>query len=171
MSDHMGVRVELWVVAADQAGIWLLNGDDAWRSDRISADEDVHAEVELLAYGHAPDLALSVIHSTSWRQDGPGIVLTYVAIGQAGEFVQDRWPHALPITTQLLELVGRPYPHDAAQAPVPRHLDVLVHSVRHLRFLRDTDAPTRDAMSADWRQHLEAFEPALAGLYSEPHVA
>lgn len=167
MADHMGVRAELWIVAADQTGIWLLNGDDAWRSDRISADGDVHAEVELLAYGHAPDLALSVIHSTSWRQDGPGVVLTYVAIGQAGEFVQDRWPSALPITTQLVELAGRPYPHDAAQAPLPRHLDVLMHAVRHLRFLRDTDAPTRDAMSAEWRHYLEAFEPALAGMYSD----
>ncbi len=167
MADHMGVRIELWVVAADQAGIWLLNGDDAWRTDRISADEDVHAEVELLAYGHAPDLALSVIHSTSWRQDGPGIVLTYVAIGQAGEFVQDRWPRALPITAELLEEVGRAFPHAADEAPIPRHIDVLMHAVRHLRFLRDTDTPTRDAMSADWRRHLEAFEPALSGMYSD----
>jgi hypothetical protein len=167
MADHMGVRVELWVVAADQAGIWLVSGDDAWRSDRISADEDIHAEVELLAYGQAPDLALSVIHSTSWRQDGPGVVLTYIAIAQAGEFVQDRFPAAVPITTELLELVGRPYPHDAAQAPTPRHLDVLMHAVRHLRFLRDTDAPTRGAMSAEWRRHLEAFEPALSGMYSD----
>jgi hypothetical protein len=171
MADHMGVRVELWVAAADQAGIWLISGDDAWRSDRISADEDVQAEVELLAYGQAPDLALSVIHSTSWRQDGPGIVLTYVAIGQAGEFVQDQFPAALPITTELLEAVGRPYPHDAAQAPTPRHIDVLMHAIRHLRFLRDTDEPTRAAMSPEWRRHLEAFEPALSGLYSEPHVA
>ena len=168
MSDHAGVRLELWVLAADKTGIWLISGDDAWRTDRVSADEDAFAEIDLLAYGHAPDLALSVIHSTSWRQEASGFVLTFAAIAQAGEFVQDRYPGALPITPGLLGTVGRPAPHDAARSPVPRYIDVLMHSVRHLRFLRDTDAPTRDAMSGDWRRHLEPFEPALAMLYQVP---
>ena len=38
MSDHAGVRLELWVLAADKTGIWLISGDDAWRTDRVSAD-------------------------------------------------------------------------------------------------------------------------------------
>lgn len=165
MSEHMGIQVELWTVAADKAGIWLL-GDDAWRSDRLAADADVHAEVELLAYQHAPDLALSLIHSTSWRQDGPGIVLTYIAIGQAGEHVQDRYPGALPIATGLLAEVGKPNWHEADAPPVPRYIDVLMHAVRHLRFLRDTDASALEAMSGHWRAHLAEFEPALSGMYA-----
>jgi hypothetical protein len=168
MADHAGVRLELWVMAADKTGIWLISGDDAWRTDRVSADEDAYAEIDLLAYGHAPDLALSVIHSTSWRQEASGFVLTFVAIAQAGEFVQDRYPGALPITAELAAAVGPPIPHAADQPPVPRYIDVAFHAVRHLRWLRDTDRPTHDAMSADWLRHLEPFEPALAMMYQMP---
>jgi hypothetical protein len=170
MTEHMGICVELWLVGADARSIWLLDGD-AWRSDRVDADQFIQNEIELLAWHHAPDTALAVTHSTSWRQDRSGVVLTYIAIGAVGEYVQDQWPHALPITTELLDEVKRPFTHAANEAPLPRDIDVLIHAVRHLRFLRDTDRPTSDAMNEHWQRHLQEFEPALSRMYTEPHEA
>ena len=33
MMEPMTTRVEVWPVAADELGIWLISGDDAWRPD------------------------------------------------------------------------------------------------------------------------------------------
>jgi hypothetical protein len=166
MTEHMGILLEVWPVAADRDGIWLL-ADDAWRSDRLPADTRPHGEVELLAYQHAPDLPIAVYHSTSWRFDDPGVILTYIAVANLGEHVQDWWPLARPVTLDLLATVGKPWPHRADAEPVPRYLDVLVHAIRHLRFLRDTDAETSAALGPWWARHLEVFEPALSGLYTD----
>jgi hypothetical protein len=166
MSEHMGVRLEVWPVAADRTGIWLL-ADDAWRSGRLNADTRPHHEAELLAYEHAPDLPIAVYHSTSWRFDDPGVILTYIAVADLGEHVQDWWPMARPVTLDLLTAVGKPYPHRADDEPVPRYIDVLVHAIRHLRFLLDTDTETADALGPHWRQQLAEVKPALAGLYTD----
>lgn len=171
MSEHMGVRVELWVVSADAGGIWLVSGGDALMTARIDADSFIQSEMELLAHEHFPGVQLDVTHSTSWRQSGPAMLTTYVAIARPPEFVQDRWPDALPLTTELLAEVGKPFPHAPNGAPLPRRVDVLMHAVRHLRFLRDFDVPTSAAMDANWKRHLESFEPALACMFDEPYLA
>lgn len=169
MSEHMGAIIELWVVAADRTGIWVLNrGAEPWYTDRIMADQFVHSEVELLACEHAISQALPVIHSTSWRQEGPHIVLTYLAIADAGPFVQDAWPDAVPLTAEVLNDVGHAIPHAANTPPLNRTFDVLINGIRHLRYLRDHDAPARAAMSDDWKRHLGPVEPALAGYYELP---
>jgi hypothetical protein len=165
MTEQMGVRVELWILAADEAGLWLVNGNDAWRSDPIPADSKPQAEVELLSYDHAPDLTLSVIHSTSWRYEDPHIILTFVGIAQAGEFAAADWPDAKPITPQLVDDAGKPLPHVPDGEPVPRPIDVLMHGVRHLAYLRETDEATSAAMGGHWQDRLREFEPALSGMY------
>lgn len=166
MSDHMGVRIELWAAAADKTGIWLVNGGgEAWLSDRLDADSQVHAEVLDLAGQHVPAALLPVIHSPSWRQEGPGVILTYIAVASAPEHVQDFWPGALPVTPELLGATGRPWPHAAEAPPVNRYVDVLLHAVRHLAFLDGTDAGVRKALTRDWKNHLAEWEPALSGLY------
>lgn len=170
MSEHMGVRLEVWPVAADRAGIWLLAGD-AWRSDRLDADARPHGEVELLAYRNAPDLPIAVYHSTSWRYDDPGVILTYIAVASVGDHVQDYVPMARPVTLDLLATVGKPWPHRADEEPIPRYVDVLVHAIRHLRFLLDTDTETADALGPRWRRQLAEVRPALAGLYTERRIA
>jgi len=59
--------------------------------------------------------------------------------------------------------------HSRTQAeclpPVVRHVDVLLHALRHLRFLLDHDAAARAVLNEYWRRHLVAFAPALAGMY------
>src|SRR5579859_5868233 len=132
----MSVTVEVWPVAADEAGLWLISGDDSWRGAPIMADSDVHYEVEfvLCEHGiHAEDI--TAVHSTSWRPDGPTVMLTYMAVIEAGEYARDRWPQARPITPTLADAVGKPPTHAANEAPIPRLIDVLMHGLRHLDYL------------------------------------
>lgn len=172
MLEPMTVRVEVWPVAADEAGLWLVSGGTPWLSDAVMADGDVHFEVEMLLREHGidPD-GTAVIHSTSWRPEGPAVVLTYMAAIVAEGFALDAWPDAKPVAPELLDARGGPPTHGATEAPIPRHLDVLFHGLRHLRHLQMFDATNAAAMGELWREHLESFEPALAGMYSEPHQA
>jgi hypothetical protein len=160
----MGVTAECWPLAADAAGIWLLSGDDAWRTDRIDADSEPHFEVEALLWARAcPEAAL--LHSTSWRVDGQRCVLSYVAVIDLPDLVLQHWPTARPVSPELLPAVGSPVLLPAAEAPVPRYVDVLHHGIRHLAFLRQTDAPARAVLGGSWPAHLDALRPALAGMY------
>lgn len=173
MAENMPVRVELWPLAADDLGIWLISGADAWRSINVASDTEPHAEAELLIADRlGADARASLLHSTSWRTDGQAVILTYVATFEPpGAYVRDTWPGAAPISPAMAELAGRPITHGAAEPPTPRYLDVLLHAIRHLRFLKDTDESARQAMAPDWRKHLASWEPALSGMYTEPHTA
>lgn len=172
MLEPMTVRVEVWPLAADEVGIWLLSGSDAWRSPAIMADSEPHTEVEFqLATHDVPGAA--VLHSTSWRTEGTSVIVTYVAVIDAGSAVRVAWPAALPVTTVLAAEVGKPPTHAPTEAPAPRYIDVLMHGLRHLRWLADpaNDATSAAAFPAYWRQHLAPLEPALATMYDEPHRA
>lgn len=169
MAEPMQTWVEIWPVAADPAGIWLLSGDAAWCGDLpVMADSEPHFEVEGLLSTHGVRDDAVLLHSTSWRVDGPRIVLTYVAVIQAGgleALVRDRWPTAGPIGSDFPARAGRPHAHGPNEVPTPRRVDVLMHAVRHLRFLLDSSASNRSAFDANWRRHLDALTPALAGMY------
>ncbi len=182
MPEYMTVTVEVWPLAADEAGIWLLSDGDALRFGPVEAASDVHYEVELLLFQHDidPDDAVfirlpletpraEVVHSTSWRPDGPTIVLTYMAVVKPGGYVRERWPAAVPVTAALPEAVGKAPPHGAAAVPVPRLVDVLLHGIRHLKFLatEDGDAETAAALDENWLRHLAPLKPALAKMFSE----
>ena len=182
MPELMTVTVEVWPLAADEAGIWLLSDGDAWRYGPVWADSDVHWEVQKMLFEHDidPDSALfvevpgfrpaaDVIHSTSWRPDGPTIVLTYMAVVKAGGYVLETWPRAAPVTSALAKAAGNASPHGAAQVPVPDLLHTLLHGIRHLRWLAtdEGDAETAAALDANWRRHLAPLRPALARMFSE----
>ncbi|WP_120317023.1 hypothetical protein [Catellatospora citrea] len=167
----MTVQVEVWPVAADEHGIWLLSGQDAWRpATPVPGDSEPHAEVELALTTRGVCLeALRVVHSTSWRTDGPGVMLTYMALVTTRGLVRDGWPEALPLSARVADAVGKPPTNAAVEAPAPRYIDVLMHGLRHLRFLVEHDATASAAMGESWHRHLAEFEPALAGMYSEAH--
>lgn len=166
-NEDMRVQVEVWPAAADEAGIWLLS-DDAWRSGNVPSDGDPHWEVERLL----GDTATRVIHSTSWRTDGPRVILTYIAVVDTGDpLVRGEWPGAQPISRLLFRAAGKPYPHEATEPPVPRDIDVMFHAVRHLAFLVDRDDAIRDALGDTWRRWLADLEPALAVMYTSEREA
>jgi hypothetical protein len=170
MFEKMGITVEVWPAAADEAGIWLVSGGDALRWGPVMADGDVHYEVETLLRGFGIALdQVPVIHSTSWRPDGPAVVLTYMAVVRVSGYVLETWPQAAPVTAALPAAVGKAPPHGAAEVPVPRVVDVLLHGIRHLKFLAgpDGDAETAAALDANWLRHLAPLRPALAKMFSE----
>ena len=168
MGEPMNVTVEVWPLAADAAGIWLISGGDALRWGPVASDGDAHYEVVMLLRAYGVDLTdVAVIHSTSWRPDGPTIVLTYVAVVNADGYVLETWADAAPVTSALPAAVGKAPPHAAADVPVPRVVDVLLHGLRHLRFLLDHDAETAGALDGNWRRHLRPLEPALAAMFDE----
>jgi hypothetical protein len=171
MANEMPVVVEVWPVAADEAGLWLASGAGPWRADSpVPSDSDPHGEVELLLAmrGALGDVAL--LHSTSWRTDVPRLVLTYVAVVDAGAAVRVRWPEALPVSLEFADTV-RPAPHGPTESPTVAEDAVLLHGLRHLAFLLETDASAAGALDGDWRGHLAGLRPALAGMYSEAHPA
>lgn len=168
MSEHMGAVVEVWPVAADEHGIWLLSGDDAWRSGRVPADDEPHSDLDRVLDEHGTRERTRYVHSTSWRVDGPHIVLTYVAVvGTDGQPAREGWPDALPIGRALADQVGPAEAGPALEPPTPRHIDVLLHGVRHLRHLLDTDAVGAAELTGTWPEHLAAIEPALDIMYSD----
>lgn len=172
MAENMAVGVEVWPVAADAVGIWLLSGADAWRPALpVQADNEPHADVELVLAEQGITGAAGLLHSTSWRVDGVRVVLTYIAVVQVNGLVRDEWPAALPVDLDLADTVGRPPTNAANEAPAPRYIDVLLHALRHLRFLLDHDATASAALSGPIRDHLLRLEPALAGMYGERHLS
>jgi hypothetical protein len=98
-------------------------------------------EVKLLVSQNDPTMHFDLIHSPSWRVDRPVIILTWVGIAQIHDLVIDQWPNVLPVTTEMFAKVGNPITHAANEPPTPRDSDVLLHAIRHLRFLRDTNGP------------------------------
>lgn len=171
MNEPMATWVEVWPVAADKRGIWLVSGVGAWNPALpVAADSSPHAEVELLLAENGALTDATLIHATSWRHDPPRQVDSYMVILDThGDYVRARWPQAAPVDLWLPVEVGRPSTHAANEPPAPRHVDVLLHGLRHLRFLRDEDGTAAAAMSEDWRRHLDAFTPALACMYSDVH--
>jgi hypothetical protein len=66
MANDMPVMVEVWPLAADEAGIWLVSGGEAWCTNTpVQSDSDPHGDVELLLAlrGAGPDTVL--LHSTA----------------------------------------------------------------------------------------------------------
>jgi hypothetical protein len=174
MSEPMQVWVEVWPIAADQAGIWLVSGADAWRPRLpVMADSEPWAEARLELSDHGTALDdLLLLHQTSSRVDGPRFVTTHVAVLDVyGEPVRARWPEAQPVSLALAEAVGKPPTHGPTEPPSPRYVDVLYHGLRHYRLLMDLDAAASAPMPTLLRQHLTGLSPALYAMYDSEHRA
>jgi hypothetical protein len=65
----MILHAEVWPVAADETGLWLLSGDGPRPSLPVMDDSEPHdyAEMELMQAGMWGSTKL--LHSTSWRVD------------------------------------------------------------------------------------------------------
>jgi hypothetical protein len=171
MGNDMGVRTEIWPIVADQRGMWLASGVLPWllRANIEAGDEDaIHADTELEIYRNGIDLSdVAALHSTSWRP-GPGgwyAIFTYAVVIRQHDHVPARWRGAMPISRLLVDKVGRPLPQPATEPPIPRRVDVLMHALRHLRWLVDTDDTVGPPIDLQLGRHLDGFRPALAHMY------
>jgi hypothetical protein len=181
MTMEAKVWVELWPVAADDEGLWLLSPAALLADHEQNADGDEFATVawmldqigyEARGLDDADRPGVLTVHSTSWRRVGPGIYLTFIAAlePRQGESVPDiDLGMGRPIGLPLAGRVGRPATHAPGRAPEVRDIDVLMHGLRHLSFLVQHDATEADALGPVWARWLAQLEPALAGMYSEVH--
>jgi hypothetical protein len=166
----MTVVTEVWPLAADQTGIWLLAPEGPWPSEPIPADSEPHVAAELELIQHTVNLGdVAALHSTSWRTEGTSVVLTYVAVIRCAGLVLTDWPQARPVTTDLARHVGRPPTHGPLDPPAPRYVDVLYHALRHLAFLLPRDATVAAALPGVWGGHLAEFSPWIARMYDRVH--
>lgn len=173
MSENMTVVVEVWPVAVDDNGVWLLGPDALRGALPVPADSDPLTECKLLLaqHGIAADQLIE-IHGTSTRTDGPRLLSTHYATVESRCPIVQYWPQAQPIDLSLAEDVltasgGRVPPHEPLGTPTPRDFDVLLHALRHLwaRLGYDQDAIDTYADRPLWALHLQSLAPALARMY------
>jgi hypothetical protein len=131
------------------------------------ADNEPHSEVEYAISEHMLLDDVALLHSTSWRVDGPHVVLTYIALVRSTDLVREAWPSAMPINLDLAEAVGKPLSYNPTEPPTPRHIDVLMHGLRHLRFLMSTDSANATAIDEHTKQYLAKLTPAFAAMYND----
>lgn len=172
--DRKGVRIEVWPVAADSAGLWLISGRDAWRTGPLGDYERLYDTVLWQMEQHGVK-GVDLVHSTSWRDDPQdnmnAIITTYVVTvsppddGHSGGWTRAAWPDASPIGLKTAEVSGPPILVGAADEPQPRYVDVLFHALRHLRLLLEYDAEARRSLKDPWPVHLGRLTPVLSGMY------
>ncbi|GLI01744.1 DOMON domain-containing protein [Phytohabitans aurantiacus] len=104
-----------------------------------------------------PDVGL--LHSTSWRYTGGGIVLTYAGLPDADPVAAVEPVPDLPAVHS-----GDPL---APSPPVVRPVDVAAHACRHLAFLRHTDphVAVLAAGGGEVWDLIDVFTPAVAGMF------
>lgn len=171
-SSLMHVTAEIWPVAADERGLWLLSGTWPWASLPFADDTSFNAEFqgELISRGAVAALGP---HGTSCRIDGPSLVCAAVAVIDCIGPVRASWPEAEPIPVErIVAEVGKPPTHPANRVPDEiRQWDALVGGLRHLAFQLTPygDAELADKMNRWLRFHLANAAPVLFRLYDRVH--
>ncbi|WP_238011702.1 hypothetical protein KZZ52_46050 [Dactylosporangium sp. AC04546] len=162
------VRVEVLIVGARDAAVYYRRAcaplprdthPDAVAADLAAAPAGSPvggARRDGPQPGWAPP-ALTILHSTSWRFEAGGVVLTYAA-------VLDGAPTAdfVPLASRTVIGSGDPAAPSPAAVPVDA---VAVHALRHLAWLRERDEVAAAALvsvPALWAA-LDDFTPAPAG--------
>jgi hypothetical protein len=133
-----GDRIEL--TGPDGPTPWLVQLDDV--------EHPVEAVDRILRGTVGPPL---LVHSTSWRREGPAVVLSFLAVigvDQVGGMASgsiDRADLARSGATHAPARIG--------------HEQVLEHALRHLAWLAEDDEVVASHLSAAWRHALAAYVP------------
>jgi hypothetical protein len=97
-------------------------------------------------------------------------VLTYIAVIHVPALARDAWPEAPARQPGPGQRRREALPYTPTEPPTPRHIDVLFHALRHLRFLLETDATSAATLSQHWKRYLAELRPALATMYDQNHA-
>ena len=144
------VQAEVFVLFLHEAGPALTGpcGAAPWYLE-VAADEDP-MEVVASATGRVVGEPL-VVHSTSWRRDRDGVVLSFVVV-IAPELV-GRMESALIGRAELAR-------GDAAAAPVQiASAQVVEHGLRHLAWLVKDDPVVAERLHGGWQSVLDGYVP------------
>lgn len=178
MLEPMTIWGELWIVTADDMGLWKIGGIAPLRDGPVYADNSIHFLIESLLSKNGFDPRppaqggdCLMIHSTSWRPYGPRMLHTYLAAVRPRGLAMDTWPDAIPITPDLwaADAAGKPPTHGATEEPIPRTLDVLIHGIGHFKWQINHNATHRRALGTLWRMGVRPFKETLAEMYEEIH--
>jgi hypothetical protein len=123
-------------------------GPDPWYIE-VGADDDPVQVVTRLATNlmGAPLL----VHSTSWRRDRGGVILSFVVVNAPGQAAE------LPgIPIRRTELARS---SATSAASVIRTGQVLEHGLRHLAWLAVEDQVVRSTLDDDWKRLLSDYVP------------
>jgi hypothetical protein len=141
---------EVFVVCADARGVRLAGpcGPDAWHIEVAAGDDptDIVAAVCRRVLGEP-----IVVHSTSWRTDKGGVMLTFVAVYEPNQLCRLEAASVDRADLARGEADTAPAIIDTAQ--------VLEHALRHLAWLQGDDEVVRDALDAHWTLALASYLP------------
>jgi hypothetical protein len=142
----------------------LSEQDELLRYRSTSAPLDSAAPDDLAAALAALDDRHGVLHSTSWRFAGDGIVLTYIAL-------PDPQPDLPTRAVGLGQVVSS---GDPQEPNASADLDsVAAHACRHLAFVADNDFSVAEAIERhrSIADRLGRLTPAVAGELPQPRSA
>jgi hypothetical protein len=144
------VRAEIFLVwmPGDRIELTGPDGPRAWTIELDDVEHPVEAVERIVRGIVGPPL---LVHSTSWRRDGPAVVLTFLAVIGPGQG-----------TGLASEPIGRA---ELARSEATRAPDaigtsqVLEHALRHLAWLVEDDPVVRDRLDDEWRGALATYVP------------
>jgi hypothetical protein len=143
------VLAEVFVVTL-AGGIVLSGpcGPAAWHIEVASGDDPMPVTREVVRRVLGEPVLL---HSTSWRRDKGGVMLTFLAVVRPEQVAAYR---AAPVPRAELAR-GAP----AAAPEDIGHGQVLEHALRHLAWLVKDDPVVAAALDEQWRAELDGYTP------------
>jgi len=144
------VLAEVFVVAADAGGIVLSGpcGAAAWHIEVPDGADPMTVVAEVIGRVLGPP---ALLHSTSWRRDKGGVMLTFLAVADPPQ-----------IASFESAAIGRAdlARGEATAAPVAVASDqVLEHALRHLAWLAKDDSVVASTLDEAWKHHLDGYTP------------
>lgn len=144
------VRGEVFLVWLNGEHLELTGPEGAvpWMIQLDDVEHPVEAVDRIVRGLVGPPL---LVHSTSWRREGPAVVLSFVVVigpeqasGMASEPIR-RTDLARSEATKAPSAIG--------------HEQVLEHGIRHLAWLAEDDAVVESRLSPAWRRALGDYVP------------
>lgn len=123
-------------------------GPDPWYIEVGAAEDPVEVVGRLSSNLMGPPL---LVHSTSWRRDRGGVILSFIVVNSPGQAAELR---GVPVRRAELARSTA-----TRAAPSIRTDQVLEHGLRHLAWLASEDQAAREALDEDWKRVLDGYVP------------
>jgi hypothetical protein len=144
------VRAEIFLVwlNGDRLELTGPDGPVPWVIQLDDVEHPVDAVTRIIRGLVGPPL---LVHSTSWRRDGPAVILSFLAVISPEQTV------GMPTAPIPRAELAR---SDATAAPATiHHAQVLEHGLRHLAWLAEDDEVVAGRLSHGWRLALAGYVP------------
>ena len=123
-------------------------GPDPWYIEVSEADDPVEVVSRFTANLMGPPL---LVHSTSWRRDRGGVILSFIVVNSPGQAAQ-----LAGVPVERAELARSSATSAAAEI---RTNQVLEHGLRHLAWLATEDETVKRTLDDDWKHVLRDYVP------------